>query len=150
MDELKEVEEVLPTTGLSRDYIKVFGPLNLHLRSIYGTSNPRIQGFARSNLVERGGYRFYKYTEWFDPKKYKNVVTEKNRGAVERLDAIVGELNELVGNIGIIVSAQDDNPASLRLFDEAMRLVLGPFYDKSMKEIAQNPALFNHYFSAGA
>ena len=149
MTDLKDIEEVL-STGISRDYIRSFGPLNLFFRSVYDQFTPsRIKHFARSNLQK---HYFYKYTEWFDPSTYREVITEKNSLGVSQLDEIVDELNGFVKEKKIeVVSENPQDYRTLQLFDNAMGIIFGKFfYDKSMCKIAADPKLFNYYFSAGA
>lgn len=120
---LEPIQDVNPRTGIGKEYLKTFGPLNLYLRAVFGTSTTaRIKKFAVDNLV-KFRHKFRRYEEWFSSQEFQDVVTEHNRPHVQRLDQIVGELNALVENGQIVDTA--DSGRALPLFNEAMRIVLG-------------------------
>ncbi len=139
---METVPDVIEATGISKEYAKAFGPLNLFLRARFEGASPIIREFSRKNLV---AYRFRAYREWFRPETFGTVVNDRNRGAVERLDAIVGELNRLakVGEIAAEPPAESLSPAE-RLFDQAMEIVLDA-PDFSVREICRRGELLRYF-----
>ena len=123
MQMTEEVPDVL-STGLSKEYVKAYGRLNLWLRSIYeGRTTVRIKEFAKKNLLN---YTFKTYQQWFREDRFVNVVNDVNRDAIRRLDEIVNELNSLVKSGDIISLPKDDAPHKpTELFNEAMSLIMG-------------------------
>ena len=141
---LEPIKDVNPQTGIGKDYLKTFGPLNLYLRSVFGTSTtPRIRRFAADNLA-RFKHRFRSYEEWFPESEFESVVTEMNRAHVEKLDKIAVELNGLVADGQILDTGESGR--ALPLFNEAMRIILGR-EDFDYRAICQRgEAEINRYF----
>lgn len=142
-NELEEIPNILPT-GISKEYFKAFGRLNLFLRSIYeGKTTFRIKKFAENNL---SNYRFKKYDEWFKPTRFRNVITDKNKRAINDLNKIVDELNSLVTNKKIIEKPNDLVPHKpTEYFNKAMSIILG-VRDFNFKKICETGEV-TKYFS---
>ncbi|MBS3083574.1 hypothetical protein J4423_02110 [Candidatus Pacearchaeota archaeon] len=141
---LEPIKDVNPKTGIGKDYLKTFGPLNLYLRSVFGTSTTtRIRKFAGDNLA-RFKHKFRKYEEWFPENEFEGVVTDQNRLHVRRLDEIVDGLNGLVTEGQILDTSE--NGRALPLFNEAMRIILGS-KDFDYRAICQKgESEINRYF----
>ena len=120
---MKKVEDISPT-GVSKDYIKAFGPLNFYLRSIYEKhTTQKIKVFSRKNLLN---FRFRRYEEWFDPEEYEDIITDKNEETIKRINEIVDELNSLVKRGDIVLKSENqEDYRALGLFNEAIMIILG-------------------------
>ncbi len=123
METTEEVPDVL-STGLSKEYVKAFGRLNLWLRSLYeGRTTARIKEFAKKNLLT---YNFKAYQQWFREDRFSNVINDGNREAVTKLSGIVNELNGLVKSGEIVSQPQEGTPHKpTELFNQAMSLIFG-------------------------
>lgn len=120
---MKRIEEISPT-GVGKDYIKALGPLNFYLRSVYEKhTTEKIKVFSKKNLLN---FRFRRYEEWFPPEEFENAITKKNKEIIEKLNKIIDELNLLVKERNIVLKSENQkNYQALRLFNEAMTLILG-------------------------
>ncbi len=123
---MEELPNFNSKTGISKEYVKAFGRLNMYFRSIYGkTTTPRIKKFAYDNII-RFPYRVKIYTEWFKPEDFGNVVNEQNKEAVQKLEKIAQELNMLLEKEKILEgSEKTESYRPLILFNQAMETILG-------------------------
>ena len=120
---MKQIEDISPT-GIGKDYIKALGPLNFYLRSVYEKhTTQKIKVFSKKNLLN---FSFRRYEEWFPSEEFENAVTQKNKKTIEELNKIIDELNLLVKKRDIVLKSEnDENYQALKLFNEAMILILG-------------------------
>jgi hypothetical protein len=65
-------------------------------------------------------HRIPTYQEWFPEDRYDGVVNEKNRDRLPELDAIIGELNEMMAN-----GEDVDTERFLMLCEEAHTIING-------------------------
>jgi len=87
----KPIPDIVEETGLSREYLIAMGRVRTYVRRVVGKERPRTIHMAKRSFCQR---KFPTYGEYFDPSEYEShAVTDQNRTAVERLDAIVTELN---------------------------------------------------------
>ncbi len=138
----EEVPNVL-VTGLSKEYVKAFGRLNLWLRSLYeGRTTVRIKEFAKKNLLN---YTFKTYRQWFREDRFVNVVNDVNRNAIKKLDEIVNELNGMVKS-GEVISLPNNTALHkpTELFNEAMSLIMGN-KNFDFKKICEEGRVTSHF-----
>ncbi len=105
-DNLIELPQVSPATGLTNDYNNEVAALF----SVYDS-------FGFDGLKEYfPNFRIKKYSERYPEDKYKNVITEQNRAAVEELDRLVDGIN--------LDLAQLDELKAKDLMDKVDRIIL--------------------------
>lgn len=78
--------------GLKRDYLLAFGSLDNYVRRIKNDEPPRLKNLARRAFLHRA---FKKYTDFFSNIPPEQLITNQNRGEIEKIDAIVDQLNML-------------------------------------------------------
>lgn len=98
--EKKEVPQLNPKTGVSMDY---FNEINAIFGSLLSSSLGLkfIEKMSKENSIY-----LKKYEEVYS--EYSDVITDKNRKSIKRLDDLVGEINEILKNL------KPENEAELR------------------------------------
>ena len=89
---MSEVPNIVKESGISRDYIIAFGSLDNYLRRIKMDEPPRLRYLAKRAFLQR---EFRKYKDYFNQIGESQLVNDQNKEAIERLNAIVDELNKM-------------------------------------------------------
>jgi hypothetical protein len=89
--EKKTVPNIQPINYLSRDFKLAFGNLSNYLERIRDNESARTRHLAKRAFLHR---QIPKYEEFFDPKKFSNVVNEKNKNNIIKLNLFIDELND--------------------------------------------------------
>lgn len=97
---MEQVPNASEKTGVSRDYILVFGAVDNYIRRIEKNEEPRWLNLSKNTLLHRPILR---YEEHFPPGKYENVVNGKNKETITRLNEVVDEINRIreSGNLDV-------------------------------------------------
>ena len=98
MNEKKQVPNISVASGLSIDYNTALGPLHNFLERIINNADNRSIFLARRYFMN---IRLLPYREYFLERDYERVVTEENRGNIEKLDELIKEINEKKCHINI-------------------------------------------------
>ena len=92
---MKEVPQINTSTGIGSGY---FSEYNTKAVLLEMDATAEKMGFSKDRTARLAelcrGYPIKKYEEHFPPTEFLNVITDKNRGAVSRLDEIAGEANK--------------------------------------------------------
>ena len=89
--EKKNVSNIQPESGLSKDFKLAFGNLSNYLERIRDDESARTRHLAKRAFLHR---QIPRYEEFFDEEKFLNVVNEKNRIYVTKINSYVDELND--------------------------------------------------------
>jgi hypothetical protein len=88
--EKKIVPNIQPINSLSRDFKLAFGNLSNYLERIRDNESSRARHLAKRAFLHR---QIPKYEDFFDPQKFSDVVNEKNKNNIEKINTYVDELN---------------------------------------------------------
>lgn len=88
----KDVPSICQHSGVSYDYRMAFGSLTNYLEKVADNDPPRTRHLALRAFFHRVIPR---YEEYFNLEEYDNVVNNQNSAVVEKINNIVGKLNEL-------------------------------------------------------
>jgi hypothetical protein len=88
--EKKIIPNIQPINWLSRDFKLAFGNLSNYLERIRDNESARTRHLAKRAFLHR---QIPRYEEFFDPEKFSNVVNEKNKDNIEKINTYVDELN---------------------------------------------------------
>ena len=89
---MKQLPNVISTSGLSSDYRLAFGSLSNYIERTQEDNLPRTRHLALKAFKHR---HIKNYLEYFDPQVYSNVLTEKNKSAVDKISQQIELLNEI-------------------------------------------------------
>lgn len=92
---MKEVQNISEKSGVSKEYMLAFGTLDNYLRRVDKKEEPRWVNLAKNAFLHRP---ILKYSEYFPPAEYGDVITEKNKETIKKLNNIVDELNKMREN----------------------------------------------------
>tara|TARA_Y100000310_G_C20649084_1_gene798347 strand:+ start:466 stop:801 length:336 start_codon:yes stop_codon:yes gene_type:complete len=87
-----ETQKDLSGSGVSKDYLIAFGSLDNYLQRVENDEPPRLQFLAKRAFIQRS---IKKYDEFFNGVGKDELITDKNREAIERLNSIVDQLNKI-------------------------------------------------------
>lgn len=90
--ESKEVPQINSETGISQDYSNQLNAIVTFLKS-------RGMDFLK-NILKDNPFHMKKYEEFYF--EYKNVVNDKNRESVKKLDELVVQMNEILKDPDLI------------------------------------------------
>lgn len=124
-NETEPIPQLNERTGLSYDYINEYAAL---ITFHSGDGIEEVKKFIKAK-----NFRLMNYEEYFQALgNYKDIVTEKNKQAVERIRILVDEFNEMTKDIEHL-----DEERFLRIFSEIQTLIKGvntlfgrDFFDK--------------------
>lgn len=86
----KIVENIQPQYGLSRDFKLAYGNLSNYLERIRDRDSARTRHLAKRAFIHR---QIPRYDEFFNEDTYLNVITEKNKIYVYKINSYIERLN---------------------------------------------------------
>jgi len=94
--DLVPVHNLNELSGISKDY------RNNYIVYKSWLSDFKIEGLR--SFIRENNVHFKKYEEYFSPNEYKDIVTEKNKKAVEKIDELIDQLRDVtskdkIGNL---------------------------------------------------
>ena len=78
--------------GINKNYLIAFGSLDNYLQRVENDEPPRLQFLAKRAFIQRS---IKKYAEFFNNINEDQLITDKNKEAIERLNSIVDQLNNI-------------------------------------------------------
>ena len=92
---LQEDLQISEETGVSQDFWNEFVPAYQYLQVIKKFKEKKVSFDKVEEKLSQ--YRMKRYEKRFSPTLYPDIINEKNREAIEKLDMLVDEFNEMQG-----------------------------------------------------
>jgi hypothetical protein len=124
----KELPQIRPVTGISQDYSSKF------LSGLFTFYNEfdGVDGLKMlvSTSKEKDPFDIKKYTELFPPSEYENVINDKNRESVQRLDELSVKLKGILSKLKSLDDNNFEETAFIKTINEMYSLIYGDDINK--------------------